>query len=772
MQESRTESDDEATQQGIGENHSGPDDEAKVCGRVVYADDFTDAELLHAKVVRATEPAADIVAVETADAQAASGVEAVLTAADVPNNEHVVFPFGQPDDVGIHDAVECVLADDQVRYVGEPIALVAAQTPAQAQAAANLVTASYEPHEGVFCPQEAMADDAPGVHGPNNTIARWRVREGDIEAGFAEADVVVENTYCTPCQEHAHLEPESGVGWVDDDGTVHLRVATQVTEQYREVANILDLPESKVRIRGTLIGGGFGGKEDLTVEAYLGVLALATESPVKLTYDRDEMFIGRHKRSPFTLHLKHGAREDGRLTALEAELVSDAGAYVDLSPAILMFAVANATGPYEIPNVHVDGYSVLTNNTPGSAFRSFGIMEVTAGIEQQIDALAEALGMDPLEFRSRNYIDGHSETVTGQSIDSAVELDRTQIAAWEALGERTETEDPHVLVGRGIASSWQSYGLQRYMNDSASAWVSLELDGSAVVRSGIPDLGGGQRESLRQIAAAELGIDTDQVTVVSTDSLLTPLSGMVAATRGLFMSGQAVKKAAGVLRTRLVEQALSTFALGDDTDDITLSDGVVRSTVSDDQQPIAEVATACSADGRRLDALETFYAETTAPFDGDRIRGNVFPDYTFSSQAAEVAVDTRTGVVSVRKLGLAHDVGKAVNPARVRGQIEGGALQGLGFALSEAYTLENGIPQQRNLEEYRVPTAEVTPAFETIILESESGKGPYGAKGIGEPAITATAPAILNAINDAIGTRITDLPADPETVFDALSEAD
>ncbi len=772
MQEVRTEGDDTGTRPGIGENHSGPDDEAKVCGQVVYADDFTDAELLHANVVRSTEPAAEIVAIETADAEAAPGVEAVLTAADVPNNEHEVFPFGQPDGVGVHDAVECVLADDQVRYVGEPVALVAAQTPAQAQAAADLVTVSYEPREGVFDPEEAMADDAPGVHGPNNTVARWRVREGDIETGFAEADVVVENTYYTPCQEHAHLEPESGVGWVDDDGIVHLRVATQATEQYREVAHILDLPESKVRIRGTLMGGGFGGKEDLTVEAYLGVLAMATESPVKLTYDRAEMFIGRHKRSPFTLHLKHGARTDGRLTALEARLVSDAGAYVDLSPAILMFAVANATGPYKIPNVHVDGYTAFTNNTPGSAFRSFGIMEVTVGIEQQIDALAEAVGMDPLEFRSRNYIEGYSETVTGQSIDSAVELDRTQAAAWEALGEQTETDDPHLLVGRGIASSWQSYGLQRYMNDSASAWVSLELDGSAVVRSGIPDLGGGQRESLRQIAAAELGIAPERITVVSTDSLLTPLSGMVAATRGLFMSGQAVKKAAGVLRTRLVDQALKTFDGTDDPDDIALSGGVVRSTVSDDQQPIAAVATACSSDGRRLDALETFHAETTAHFDGDRIRGNVFPDYTFSSQAAEVAVDTRTGVVSVRTLGLAHDVGKAINPARVRGQIEGGALQGLGFALSEAYTLDDGIPQQRDLEAYRVPTAEISPKFETILLESESGKGPYGAKGIGEPAITATAPAILNAVYDAIGTRITDLPADPETVFTALSETD
>lgn len=753
----------------VGTNHSGPDDIAKVQGELDYAADFSKEEVLHSTVVRSSEPAAKILAVDIQDAVSSDGVKAVITADDIPNNEPDIFTFGQSQEMGIHDVDSQILADEEVRYVGEPIALVAAETKRKANQAAKNIDINYESLEGVFKPEEAIEEDAPRVHDGENTMARWRIREGDINSGFDAADIIVENTYETVRQEHAHLEPESGVAWVDDDGVVNLRVATQVTEQYQEIAKILELPASKVHLQGTLMGGAFGGKEDLTVEPYLGVLALETNRPVKLTYDREDMFIGRHKRSPFKLELKHGATKKGHLTAMEGRLVADAGATVDLTPAILMCAVANATGPYHIPNVNVDGYAVFTNNTPGSAFRSFGNMEVALGIEQQMDALAKRLNQDTREFRNKNYLESYSETVTGQSIDSEVNLEETQVAAWEALGEPTGTEQSNILVGRGIASSWESYGIQRFLNDSATVWISLEMDGSVVVRSGIPDLGGGQRESLRQIAGAELGVPTNDVRVTSTDSIGTPLSGKVAGTRGLFMSGQAIKKATETLKEKIVKQAKTMFEDEPYIEDITLSEKVVRNGTGESLS-LETVINSCSRDGRRLEAFETFYADGSERFEGDCIQGDVFPDYTFSSQAAEVKVDTRTGVVSVEKLTAAHDVGKAINPARVRGQIEGGALQGLGFALSEDYTLNEGIPQQRTMEEYHVPTVEVVPEFKSIILESESGKGPYGAKGIGEPAITATAPAIMNAIQDATGVRIKELPADPETILSALTD--
>jgi CO/xanthine dehydrogenase Mo-binding subunit len=629
------------------------------------------------------------------------------------------------------------------------------------------VEVSYEETEGVFDPEAAMAEDAPEVHGDTNVIARWKLREGDVEAGFEAADVIVENEYETQFQEHAHLEPESGVGWIDDDEVLNLRVATQVIEQYREIADMLDVPESKVRVQGTIMGGGFGGKEDLNVEPFIALLVWKTGRPVKLTYDRDEMFYGRHKRSPFTLSFKHGATADGRLTAMEARLVSDSGAYVYLSPWILLYACYHSTGPYDIPNVHVDAYSALTNNTPGSAFRSFGSMEVTVGVEQQMDELARELGMDPMEFREKNYLSAGDRTATGREIESTVALEATQRDAWSALGEPA-TSDDGTLVGRGMASSWQSYGRMCYLHDMSTAWVGLEKDGSAVVRSGIPDLGGGQRESLRQIASEELGVPLADIQVNNSDTQATPLGGTVTATRGLYMSGNATRGAARDVRADVLEQAAAMLDV--DADALDLRDGAVVTGDGERALALPEVVQECHNDGVPLQGFHTFRAPTAEPVTEEVLDGKIFPDFTYSTQAAEVAVDADTGKVTVRKLACAHDVGTAINPARVEGQIEGGAVQGLGYTLMEDYELDDGVPLTRNLADYQLPCSDDMPELSPIILESGDGVGPYGAKGIGEPAITATPAAILNAIRDAVGDRVTDLPADPEAVYAAIGE--
>ncbi|RQH02481.1 xanthine dehydrogenase family protein molybdopterin-binding subunit [Natrarchaeobius oligotrophus] len=754
----------------VGDRHYGPDDRSKVTGELAYADDFDREGLLHAKVCRSTRASATVEDVDTSEAEAMDGVEAVLTADDVPNNKSASNVVGQSQEVGLLEAKHQVLADEVVRYFGEPVAVVAATDPEIAAEAAERIRVSYGSKEGVFDPEEAMDDDAPAVHGGNNVIARWKLREGDVDSAFDEADVVVENEYQSSFQEHAHLEPESGVAWTDDDGVLNLRVATQVIEQYREVAEILGLPESKVRVRGTLMGGGFGGKEDLTVEPYIALLAWETGRPVKLTYDRDEMFVGRHKRSPFTVRFKHAADDEGNLLAVESELISDSGAYVYLSPWILLYATYHSTGPYKIPNVKADGYSVLTNNTPGSAFRSFGAVEITYAVEQQIDAIARELGVDPAEVRRKNYIEQGDTTATGQPIQSAVMLEETQDAVLDALGEPEDPDDPDVVVGQGIASSWQSYGRMRYLGDLSSAWVGLEKDGSAVVRNGIPDLGGGQRESLRQIAAEELGISTENVQVNSSDTQSTPLGGTVTATRGLYMSGNAVRKTANKLRQQLLQKAVELTDERVDPDELELVNGTVRTPGQTSDIPLGEVVKACHAEGNPLQELETFRAPTEPPIEDEVLEGSIFPDFTFSTQGAEVAVNTRTGDVSVNKLALAHDVGKAINPARVQGQIEGGAVQGLGYALMEDYSLDDGVPLTRNLADYKLPSTADAPEMETIIFESESGEGPYGAKGIGEPSITATPGAILNGIYDAVGARITELPASPETVYTAMPD--
>ena len=750
----------------IGKRQSGLDERDKVIGKVIFADDYTMPGMLFGKVFRSTRPSALIKRLDVSKARALEGVVCVLTAEDVPNNESVKNVVGQTTEVGLLEATNQVLARDRVRYFGEPVALVAAETLETACDAIELIEIEYEDLPAVFDPLEARKPDAPRIHGENNVIASWKLRKGDVNKGFEQADVIVENTYRTPRQEHAHLEPEAGVAWVDDMGVINIRYAAQVIEHYRDVATVLGLPESRVRVIGTLIGGGFGGKEDITVEVFLGLLAWKTGKPVKLTYTREEMGFGRHKRPPTVLRYRHGATRDGKLVAMEAEIVSDAGAYVYLTPWILIYSTVHCTGPYEIPNVKVDANSVLTNNIMTSAFRGFGGMEVAFAYESQMDELALALGMDPVDFRSINFFKKGSETANFQTITSEVMLEEAARKAMAALGKRSKG-DQHRKVGRGVACIWQSYGRMTYLHDTSNAWVNLEMDGSAVVRSGIPDLGGGQRESLRVIVAEVLGLPLDEVHVISTDSQVTPLAGTVTATRALMMSGNAAKLAAENVRKIITDKASQMLDVSPEKLD--LKDKTVYSTADTKKSlRLVDVIKQCATEQILPQSLATFKAPTSDPVTGEVITDPVFPDYTFGAQAAEVEVDTETGEVKVLKWASAYDIGQAINLNRAEGQMEGGAAQGMGFGLMEDYLEKDGVPWTWTLHEYLVPTSKDVPDIETIVLQSKSGKGPFGAKGIGEPAITAAAPAVLNAIRDAVGVRIKHIPATPERIFFAL----
>ena len=744
----------------------------KVFGQTKYADDFQMSGALVGKVVRSSHPAATIVSIDTSKAETMPGVWAVLTAKDVPTNE-TTSKFGQTHSAGGgFEGLYRVLADKKVRYLGEAVALVAAETRAEAEAAARAVEVVYDPQPGVFDPVEALKPDAYLVgEEDGNVVCSYKVRKGDVEAGFAQCDVIVEGEYRVPFGDHVYLEPESGTAWIDEDGVLTIRASTQVIEHFRDIADIMNLPHNRVRVIAPMLGGGFGGKEDITVEAHLALLAYATKRPVKLTYTREESILAHSKRHPYVMRYRTGATKDGKLVAMEADLVSDAGGYPFLSPWVLLYSIVMATGPYVVPNVKVDAVSALTNNTFTSAYRGFGAPQVCFACESQMDQLAERLGLDPLEVRRRNYMHSGDELATGHAIETAVLVDETAQRAWEALGEPTQPRSRDEVIGRGIASGMQSYGRLVYLHDSSRAYVGFELDGSVVVRSGVQDIGGGQASSIAQISAEVLGVPMDDVTVYFGDTALTPLAGTTTATRMLYMSGNATLKAARAVRAAIVEKASEMLQV--DPELIDLADRTVLVEGDEERRlPIVDVVKACASAGIPISNLAQLTAPSRDLEESDCVMGQIHPDYTFGTHAAEVAVDTKTGNVTVLKLVASFDVGQSINRLSAQGQLEGGTVCGVGYALLEDVKMDRGRTLTCALDTYLVPTAADMPDVEAIMLESRGGLGPFGAKGLGEPASTSGAPAVTNAVADAVGIRLSELPLTPERILTALKERD
>jgi CO/xanthine dehydrogenase Mo-binding subunit len=739
----------------------------KAFGKTPYADDCTLPGMLYGKVLRSWYPAARILSIDTRQAEKLAGVAAVMTAKDVPHNE-TVTRFGQTHEVGGFEGLYRVLADKKVRFLGEGVALVAAESPETAEEAASLIRVDYEPLSGVFDPLEAMKPGAfPVGEGESNVVCRYQVRKGDTEKGFARSDVVVENTYRVPFVDHAYLEPESGVAWVDENGVITIRVGTQIIEHFRGVAEVLGLPHNKVRVIGTMMGGGFGGKEDITVETYLALLAWKTKRPVKMTYTREESIACHGKRHPYVMTYRTGSRKDGKLMALEADLVSDAGAYVYLSPWVLLYSTVDATGPYDIPHVKVDATTVLTNNTFASAFRGFGAPQVCFAYESQMDELAARLNVSPLDIRKKNYLKKGKTLATGRLLDHHVAFPETAEKAMAALGKPSEAGSNAEKRGRGIASSMTSYGRLVFLHDTSRSLVGMEMDGSVTVRCGVQDLGGGQASSLAQIAAEVLGVPMEDVSVYIADSALTPLAGTTTATRQLYMSGNATLQAAMEVRKHLLDKAGEM--LETKPDELEIADRKIY--VSGDPTrtvPTANVVRACASAGIPLYHMAQFNAPSRELLDFKTGQGQVFPDFTFGTHAAEVSVDVETGRVSVLRLISCYDVGQSINRLSVEGQLEGGAIQGMGYGLMEEVVLEKGVTMTPSLAEFIVPTALDTPDVETIIVESGDGIGPFGAKGIGEPSMVSAAPAIANAVCDAIGVRVWELPLTPERIMRAL----
>jgi CO/xanthine dehydrogenase Mo-binding subunit len=614
-----------------------------------------------------------------------------------------------------------------------------------------------------------MKPGAPQVQeGRPNIVTHYEVVKGDVEEGFAQADVIVEDTFRVPFVDHAYIEPESGVAWVDPSGVITIRVSTQVIEHFRGIAEVLGLSQNRIRVISPYVGGGFGGKEDITVESFLALLTYKTGKPVKLTYTREESITCHSKRHPYVMEYKMGAKKNGELVALQARLVSDAGAYVYLSPWVLLYSMVNAAGPYRIPHVKADGYTVLTNQIYSSANRGFGAPQPCFSYESQMDELAKKLGMDPVEFRQMNYLKKGEALATGQVLEHYVGLRETTEKAVEALGKKSASHGP-VKVGQGIASGMMSYGRMIFLHDTSRCYVSIELDGSVTVRAGVQDIGGGQASSLCQIAAEILGVPMEDIKSYIADTALTPLAGTTTATRQLYMSGNAAVMAAHEVRKTLITKASEMLKI--DPERLDLADReVVDREGSGVSLPLTDVIRACASDGLPLYSVSLFKAPFRNLAQFERIEGDVFPDYTFGTHAVEVAVDEETGKVEVLKLVASFDVGTAINRLSVEGQLEGGAIYALGYGLTEEVVIEKGVVKTPSFMEYLLPTSMDVPEMKTVVFESGDGVGPFGAKGVGEPSVNSVAPAIANAVYDAVGVRIYDLPLTPEKVLNAIKK--
>jgi selenium-dependent xanthine dehydrogenase len=733
-----------------------PDARAKATGEAVFAADLYFEGMLHGKVLRSRYPHARVLRVEPSKAKALPGVVAVLTAAEVPgakNHGHLRNDWP-------------VLAYDKIRYVGDAVALVAAETEEIAEAALDLIELDYEPLPVVASAEAALAEDAPLIHEEGNVLKHLTFQRGHVEAAFARADVVIENEYRTPAGDHSFLEPEAGVAIVDDEGNVTVYAGSQIPfDDQRQIAASLNLPREKVRVVQTKVGGAFGGKEDIHVQIHVALLAQATGRPVKLVFSRQESMIVHPKRHATVIRLKTGATKAGKLLAVQAHIVGDTGAYASLGEPVMTRTATHASGPYEVPNFQVDCYAVHTNNPPAGAYRGFGVPQATFACETQMDILAEKLGMSPFDLRRINALKVGATTATGQTL-------RESVGLLECL-ERVESQIPNLESpisnlqsrrGWGLACAYKNVGLGGGLADSAGAEVELLDDGQAIVRAGAAEVGQGLVGVLAQMVVEELGVDYSKVEVILGDTGQCLDGGATTSSRQTYVTGNAVRYAARQVRQALADAAAEELDAAPDTlvfreERVFRPDGRSIS--------LGEAIALARREGRSLDASYVYTPPRTVPLDEE---GDKHFAYGYAAQAAQVEVDITTGKVKVLKVIAAHDVGLAINPMAVTGQMEGGVMMGLGYALTEEFKTEEGRVLSDSFIKYKVPRIRQVPEIVPIIVEHETGDGPYGAKGVGEITSIPTTAAITNAIYAACGARVFSLPATPSRILAALAK--
>ncbi|MBW2205622.1 MAG: xanthine dehydrogenase family protein [Deltaproteobacteria bacterium] len=750
------------------------DARAKVMGALDFGADYAQEGFLFGKILRSPHPHALIKAIDITKAKALPGVAAVLTAKDVPgrNGFGAIIP-DQP-----------VICGDKVRYVGDGVALVAAETEAIAQHALELIQVEYESLEPVFDPREALKEAAPKIHDEGNLLSFNKLRKGEVEKAFKEAEVILERTYEVPFVDHAYLEPDISMAVPQANGTMLVEGPMQAPFTVRRNINaVLGVPINMVRVRQVPMGGGFGGKEDSPIDlgCRAAVLAHHCGRPVRMSLEREEVMLQTCKRHPMIMDVKIGAKKDGTLLAFQGVIYDEQGAYAGLGPVLPpaggshVHSMIMMPGPYEIPNVKVDAYLCYTNHPYGGAMRGFGAPQVHVAHEQAMDELAEELGMNPFEIRRKNGFKLGSVTATGQVLDQSVGLIDTLEASakafnWEQKCAETGYVDEEGTKRRGVGvgMGWYRTSIGTH-GDACGVNIHVHEDGSVLLFSGITEMGQGAYTVLPQICAEELGVRMEDIRYVRPDTDMVPESGPTVGSRSTTLMGNAIVLAARQVKESILDAAAEMLNVPSER--LEAKDRKIYDRENQDSfVSFREAAFKCMVTGRRLIG-QGWWAPPKPSLDPETGQGDPYFVYTYSTHMAEVIVDVETGEVEITDYVAAFDIGKAINPKAVEGQIEGGVAMGLGYALMEEVVVEKGAIQNLSLRNYLIPTSLDVPDIKPIILEVENKHGPYGAKGIGEmPNIPAT-PAIVNAIANACGGRVRSLPADPERVFRAIQAA-
>jgi aldehyde oxidoreductase len=706
----------------IGEPVTRPDALEKATGVTLYAADIAIDGCAFIKVLRSPHHHAKIIQIEKAEAKAIPGVLAVLTAEDVKGTN--ILKMAGDD--------QPILCGNKVRFVGDPVVAVVATSEDIASFALEKIEVTYEPVEPVLTPEEALKEGAIKVHDDRpNLFFEQPILHGDTEKGFSESEVIIEKNYSTQTVEHAYLENDSGLAYLNENGQLVIMSASQNIHAYRKtIAEALGLSIDKVRMIQTPTGGAFGGKLDVSVGGVLGLAALKLNRPVKFVYTRNETFAATPKRHPFFMKVKVGAKKDGTLMALDFNLTADGGAYKSFSNSVTQRGIIHSQGPYCFPNAHVYGKAVYTNTAFKGAMRGFGVPQVAFAIESILDEVAMELKMDPLAFRIKNGFEKGDITICGQVLDHAIgfqECMKTLKPLYDkALKEAKEKSTSEMKQGVGLGGVW--FGPGRSAPDQSEAWAELLPDDTLQVWIGAADMGQGTDTMFWQIAADTLGFPLEKVRVCTTDTERTPDGNFSAGSRQTYVSGRAVQMAVAELKKAMEENHIKTY------------------------------------NEMKAKGLPTLYKAGNKPVtsrpDPKTGQGVPWETYSFGIQMAEVSVEIKTGKVEVLKITSIHDLGTVINVQNVEGQLHGGIAMGLGYALTEEFIYN----ETDSFAKFKVPRAKDMPQMEIITLNIPRQKGPFGASGTAEYADVPTAPAIANAIFNACGVRIRDLPIKPEKI--------
>ncbi|MGH9115867.1 MAG: molybdopterin-dependent oxidoreductase [Acidimicrobiales bacterium] len=749
--------------------HSVPrtDSMEKVTGRAPYAFDMILPGMVYGEILRSPVPHARIRSIDTSRAGAIPGVLAVYTQQDMPQNHYGAFV-----------ADETALADGVVRYAGEGVAAVIATTEQIALRGIEAIDVDYEPLPGVFDPEAAMAEGAPQLHpgAERNVVAHNRVAAGDIEAGFAAADHVFEDRFVTSRQCHACMEPHAVVADYDASGRVTLHVSSQSTFFDRfGLMGALGLPANKIRIVSPYLGGGFGSKSE-TFSIYVVAIVASRNlgRPVKMFHSRDEEFTSSRTRHPEIIELRTGVKSDGIITARSARVILDNGAYTSYGPGVSLTQSMLAGAVYRIPAFRYDGYTVYTNNPFGGAFRGFGSPQFTFAAESHTDLIAERLGMDPVELRLQNLVEAGDTAISGPVLTSCGIKECLRQAA-EKIGwaDKRGGHTPGRGVGLACGVHFTSGKFHPHVNaDFCAAGIKLNEDGSVSLLIGATEMGtGAATTATAQICAEELGVDLDDVDVVTSDSETIPADFGTYGSRVTTLAGNAVRDACEQVRQQLVRVASESLGVG--ADRLVVANKSVS--CADDPSKtmaLAEVVQASlfrDRDGRQIMAQAHYDAPCSLP-DPETGVGDFAMSYTFGCHAVEVEVDTETGMVRVVDFVAVTDCGNLINPALAEAQVEGGAAQGIGYGLMEDLVCEQGQALNPRFSSYKIPTATEMPPVRAFWVETNDPRGPYGAKGLAEMGLVPTAPAIANAVANATGARLHQIPLTPERVLAALDQ--